>query len=528
MRKCNSEWCEQDRITNFDSFTSEIKHKQVNPFFSIIKEDYVLFIKVDDNGYGDVPSVSVCFKVSNNLDVAAFYKNMCLPVDKLSCILGDKHNLALKCDRWSKLDNLVSCLANYNSDTVSLNDRVTSLVNVVKEGLLLDADMDVERASKIKFALEQLDLSLANRNKYSAELLIWAASLSYSNSGAYQSLRKSNMMTLPHHVYLRQFLSKIGPNSPGIGPLQKSCLKEKSELLSDEEKVVAILLDEIYVNSKLSYKAGKIIGTAENCSGTDSATTMQAFMFSSLRSEHKDVIGLFPVKNMNSEVLLALTIDVLKLMNELKFEVVCLISDNHSTNRKMFELLGGGRLKTCISNPADPLKSLFLLFDSVHLLKCIRNNWLNRPNGTFIIPNTEQTFPNIEKMLNVTEGQTTFEYSNVEAKLSDLRDLFHSENSALLKLAPSLSRKALYPTAIERQNVSLAISIFDVKNTVALDMLKNEGIAISEGTIQFLKLISKWWTICNVQHPMKGKYTRNDYAEPINGLDDVKMHFWKI
>lgn len=485
----------------------------------------MLFVKIDDNGYSDVPSISISFKVSSDLDVSVFFKNLCLPEEKFSWLLSEGSS-DLKCDRWSKLDNLVSCLSNYSiNDIVSLDEKVAFLVNNVKEGLLLDFNLNVEKAAKVKFALEQLELSFANQIKYSAELLIWAASLSYSHPGAYQSLRKTNMMTLPHHIYLRQFLSKIGPNSPGIGPLQKSYLKEKSKLLKNEEKVVTVMLDEIYVNPKLSYKAGKIIGTAENVSGTESATTMQAFMFSSLHSDNKDIIAIFPVKNMNANTLLTLTTEVLKLMNELQFDVVCLISDNHSTNRKMFELLGGGMLKTCVSNPADPSKSLFLLFDSVHLLKCIRNNWLNRPNEIFILPDTEQTFPKITAMRSVNEGKMIFEYTNVEAKLSDLKDLFHSEKNSVLKLAPNLSRKALYPTAIERQNVTLAISIFDFKNIVSLDMLKSEGVAISDGTIQFLKVISKWWTICNVQHPMKGTYNRNADAHPINGPDDAKLMF---
>lgn len=106
-----------------------------------------------------------------------------------------------------------------------------------------------------------------------------------------------------------------------------------------------------------------------------------------------------------------------------------------------------------------------------------------------------------------------------------MRELFHLEKYMLLKLAPTLTRKALYPISIERQNVTLAVNIFHPKNTVALQILKDQGINIADGTIQFLKLITKWWTIVNVQHPMKGKYTRNDDASPICGPDDDKLLF---
>lgn len=159
-------WCEQDNIVCFDSFTAKVKDRDVEPFISIIKEDYVLFINVVDIKYSDVPTLSVSFKVSKNFDVCVFYKNLCLPVEKFSWILQSEGSEDLKCNKWSKLDNLVSCLANYSYDNIPLTDQVTSLVNVVKEGLLVDSDIDIERTGKIKFALEQLELSLATRNKY--------------------------------------------------------------------------------------------------------------------------------------------------------------------------------------------------------------------------------------------------------------------------------------------------------------------------------------------------------------------------
>ena len=31
-------------------------------------------------------------------------------------------------------------------------------------------------------------------------------------------------------------------------------------------------------------------------------------------------------------------------------------------------------------NPVKPSQNIFILFDTVHLLKCVRNNWLNLRN----------------------------------------------------------------------------------------------------------------------------------------------------
>ena len=39
-------------------------------------------------------------------------------------------------------------------------------------------------------------------------------------------------------------------------------------------------------------------------------------------------------------------------------------------------------------NPVKPSQQIFIQFDTVHLLKCVRNNWLNLRNDkkTFVFP----------------------------------------------------------------------------------------------------------------------------------------------
>lgn len=53
-----------------------------------------------------------------------------------------------------------------------------------------------------------------------------------------------------------------------------------------------------------------------------------------------------------------------------------------------------------------------------------------------------------------------------KACFSNLRQLCNSEHDQIVKLAPSLCHKALFPNSTERQNVKLAL--FDEKTAVAL------------------------------------------------------------
>lgn len=96
-----------------------------------------------------------------------------------------------------------------------------------------------------------------------------------------------------------------------------------------------------------------------------------------------------------------------------------------------------------------------------------------------------------------------------------------------LKLALQLSRKALFPSSMERQNVSLVCKVFHNSNVSAMEALQKNGVCYSEGTVRFLKLIIKWWNIANVEHPYKGQRLRETYCEPIKDRDDVKLKFFE-
>jgi len=115
----------------------------------------------------------------------------------------------------------------------------------------------------------------------------------------------------------------------------------------------------------------------------------------------------------------------------------------------------------------------FFLFDSVHLLKCIWNNWLDQSDAdnTFVFPD-------------VTDG------SICKASLSHLRQLYASEKDNLIKLAPRLSYKALHPSNLERQNVKLVLKIFDEKTITAVDTFGNNTGTDLSGTSKFLSIIS--------------------------------------
>ena len=61
------------------------------------------------------------------------------------------------------------------------------------------------------------------------------------------------------------------------------------------------------------------------------------------------------------------------------------------------------------------------------------------------------------------------------APFQDIRNLFKSDKSNILKRAPKLSAKACWPSALERQNVSIALKIFHESTSAGLLAWKMEN-----------------------------------------------------
>jgi hypothetical protein len=100
-------------------------------------------------------------------------------------------------------------------------------------------------------------------------------------------------------------------------------------------------------------------------------------------------VSLHPVKNISAEELCCLLKKAIAAVQLSGFVVVAVSADNNQVNCKTCEILSGtGKLELSIANPQLPDKRMVLLFDTVHILKCVRNNWLNQkdPEQTFRYP----------------------------------------------------------------------------------------------------------------------------------------------
>lgn len=73
------------------------------------------------------------------------------------------------------------------------------------------------------------------------------------------------------------------------------------------------------------------------------------------------------------------------------------------------------------------------------------------------------------------------------------------KNNSIIKKAPNLNYNSCYQTNFERQNVKLALSIFNEKIISALKSTNNDT---NRETAEFIELILKWQTIVNIKNPV--------------------------
>lgn len=500
----------EDIIPNFDKFRSDMISKPVdlgNDWIFVSNDNFVLFVNINSS---NCPVVVASFKVCTDMTVVIFDNKQLRNSSELAWLLGDENKLT----RWSQLPNICSHWANTCRSPVKPETVVDhSIVVVERMKQLIHASKNGDNTKlefRLKFLLKQFELLYSVQNRYSPECMVTAFKIFCTSRSAYCYLRE-NCLTLPHTSTLRNLTSCFSQCCQTLtdDDAHFVYLKHKCMALPEYERLVVLLLDEIYVKPRVTYKGGNLQGFAENSTDCVEATTVQAYMISSVLSKHKDVAALQPIKNLDMLFFYESVMKVLSLVERAGYRVLAVLSDNNRVNRNMFEKICGGTLQPSIPHPLDSQRRLFFLFDSVHLIKCIRNNWINQVDQTLRYPNE----------CTAATGVLS------KASFAHLKQIYESEKTAVIKLAPGLTFTALHPNNLQRQNVGLALRVFDEKLVAALDHFGKSTNSDLSGTQNFISTIAQLWKICNVKHPLNGQRLNDPFCEPIKGLDDFKLNW---
>ena len=405
-------------------------------------------------------------------------------------------NLMARVKAWCEDDQIRPARLLLKAAINSLEDHVD----------MLDDGSDDHR--KFSFILEQLKLTTKSkyRRHYSPQLTVFAYLLHASSAAAHKVLLEQNVICLPSVSTLAKVTRQVSSSNGSSNGLDNTgYLKLRVSKLSELQRNVLLIIDEIYVAKRVEYSAGEIHGLTSDGSV---ASTLLCFMVKSVAGKYKDLVAMCPVAGgLTAAKLNDCYTDVMETLRQIGLTVVAISVDNAAANRKFFtDFLCHGSLATSITD-AVTQQPIYLIFDPVHDLKNVYNNFQSRK--VFECPEFGENLP-----------------TGCRADFNHIAQVYHFESSAALKKAHKLTPSVLNPRSIEKTSVKLATCVFAESTRDSLRFYsahddKPEWI----GTADFITVVLKLWNVMNVKSSVKGKHKRDHTMDPVRSPTDWKLSF---
>lgn len=286
---------------------------------------------------------------------------------------------------------------------------------------------------KTVFSAGQLR-KLKNRSKrihWCAEDIANGIAIHSAGRKAYRLLLKKKY-PLPSIPTLRKWCAKIQVR-PGI--LQPVLDIVKNANMTQREKICVISFDEMKISKKFLYD--KILDET-----IKPASYVQVMMIRGLIGNWKQPIFY--------DFDCAMTIDILSraigAVEGVGFRVVAMVCDLGGSNRGLLKQLNISVTKPWFVNPANPSKLVYVFADVPHLLKLIRNHFID---SGFIINGEEISKEIIEELL-------------LKTKTSDLNITY------------KITKENLTVKNAQRQKVKLAAKLFS--RTIAQAIIRGASL----------------------------------------------------
>jgi len=470
----NQKFLDQDKLESLEDVKRLVKVEKIPSGITVIEEEKsVKFISLTNSLYS-LFGLSVFEDLSCHVSV----HGKIVDLSVVSHIVKDKLS------HFNQVSNILAHLREISRSTKSVcNGLVHSLETVVAK-----EENDIIKR-KLSFLLEQVALTTSKKKNYSADLLSLSVLWEKTSPALYKSMLKENLITLPSVRHLQRLSSAISVET-GFDEKSIAYIKTRTKSLTDKEKNIILIGDEIHTAKRAEYFQGKLYGQEDG----KTTKSMMCWMVKSICSPFCDVICLTPTVNITAKQIKDQHDSIIPALKECQLNVLATVLDNYAPNRKFFlEELCGGQLKTSVIH-SETGNQHFLLFDSVHNFKNIYGNFVNKRE--FECP----------KFKDEEIGSPKFKH---------LEELYLLEMDKNVRISHKLNDRVLHPTLLERTNVSLSNALFHESTIQGLEFYGKNGHEEFLETVPFLKLIRKMWNICNVRTPKIGIMKREPSLRPV-------------
>lgn len=225
--------------------------------------------------------------------------------------------------------------------------------------------------------------AIPTRASYPEELKSFALTLSFYSLKAYNYVRKTFQLALPHPSTLRTWYKGIN-GKPGFTEEAFAALKLRVE---EENKrhgrvVCALVFDEMAIRKHVEWNGKRFLGYVDIGSGVENdsvpvATEALVLMLVSLNSNWKIPCGYFFITGMSGEERANVIKQCLLKLHDIGVTVASVTCDGPSCNFSMMDELGVSfdlpNMKSYFPHPADNSMRVNMILDACHMLKLVRN-----------------------------------------------------------------------------------------------------------------------------------------------------------
>jgi len=321
---------ENEKFEDFSTFKAKIEKETLpSGFVLVFNENGAQFHHIETSNQfsleslASAPSIFGSLLVSDTLQTKMFVSSAHIPKSAYSHLTTSD---GLK--TTTEFANLLSFCKSFCEKAFAdpRNSCIALIVMLLEHHLTTASECSDEFLPLLKFILEQLKLCQTPKQgrRYSVQVITTAFLWQLTSTALYKKLR--SMFILPSLSRLRQLSTCISVKS---GQVDLSYLKVRISNLSDHEKKVVLLIDEIYTAQRVEYSNGSFIGL--NKDGVPSKTVV-AFMVQSISGKYKDVVCLIPINRIDTALLREW---FEKMMDGIKqyLLVLAVCADNHVCNR---------------------------------------------------------------------------------------------------------------------------------------------------------------------------------------------------
>ena len=210
------------------------------------------------------------------------------------------------------------------------------------------------------------------KTKYEPELIVRAFEYYATSRALYSKLTKD--FQFPAVRTLQRITSKVAKQD------DVQFLKNVFSNIEEKIRKCILMLDEVYVNAALLLHGGDLFGKAQN-DPSKLATTILTMMLKCGFGGPEVVAKMLPVAKLDAKFQFSETLSLIENIINVHGDILAVIVDGNRVNQKFFKQFAKVEGKPWLARMKNLNKSLYLFYDYVHLLKCVRNNWLTETNG---------------------------------------------------------------------------------------------------------------------------------------------------